>query len=237
MEKIFRQNVLKAITFSYDDGVTQDIHLIELLNKYGLKATFNLCSGLLGRPGLASRSGRRTARYKVAPEQVREVYAGHEVAVHTLTHPHIASLPPDEILRQVEEDRLALEGLVGYPVVGMAYPYGESAGVAELLRDRTPIRYARTIERADSFALQEDLLHLRPTAFHLEFDRLDALADEFLAMEPTSPQVFYIWGHAYELDEDSDYWPRLERFFSRIAGREDVFYGTNREVLLGEIAP
>lgn len=38
----------KAITFSYDDGVTQDIRLIELLDKYGLKCTFNLNSGLQG---------------------------------------------------------------------------------------------------------------------------------------------------------------------------------------------
>ena len=31
---------MKAVTFSYDDGVTQDIRLIELLNKYKLKSTF-----------------------------------------------------------------------------------------------------------------------------------------------------------------------------------------------------
>ena len=28
----------KAVTFSFDDGVTQDIRLIELLDKYGLRA-------------------------------------------------------------------------------------------------------------------------------------------------------------------------------------------------------
>ena len=39
-------NKLKAITFSYDDGVTQDIRLVELLNKYNLKSTFNLNSEL-----------------------------------------------------------------------------------------------------------------------------------------------------------------------------------------------
>jgi peptidoglycan/xylan/chitin deacetylase (PgdA/CDA1 family) len=32
----------KAITFSFDDGVLQDIRTIEILDKYGLKATFNL---------------------------------------------------------------------------------------------------------------------------------------------------------------------------------------------------
>ena len=42
---------MKAITFSYDDGVTQDQRLISLFNKYGLKGTFNLNSGLLGKPG------------------------------------------------------------------------------------------------------------------------------------------------------------------------------------------
>ena len=34
----------KAVTFSYDDGVSQDVRLIALLDKYGLKATFNLNS-------------------------------------------------------------------------------------------------------------------------------------------------------------------------------------------------
>ena len=42
---------LKAVTFSFDDGVTQDKRLIEILNKYNLKATFNLNSAYLGTNG------------------------------------------------------------------------------------------------------------------------------------------------------------------------------------------
>ena len=38
----------KAVTFSYDDGVSQDVRLIALLDKYGLKATFNLNSEMFG---------------------------------------------------------------------------------------------------------------------------------------------------------------------------------------------
>ncbi len=41
----------KAVTFSYDDGVTQDIRLIELFDKYNLKCTFNLNSELFGING------------------------------------------------------------------------------------------------------------------------------------------------------------------------------------------
>lgn len=31
--------IKKAITFSYDDGVVQDIKMVDLMAKYGIKAT------------------------------------------------------------------------------------------------------------------------------------------------------------------------------------------------------
>ena len=37
----------KAMTLSYDDGAKDDIRLIEIMQKYGLKGTFNICSGRL----------------------------------------------------------------------------------------------------------------------------------------------------------------------------------------------
>ena len=33
----------KALTFSFDDGIDSDIETLELLKKYDIKATFNLC--------------------------------------------------------------------------------------------------------------------------------------------------------------------------------------------------
>ena len=38
----FPEGKLKAVTFSYDDGVIQDIRFSEMLNKYSMKCTFNL---------------------------------------------------------------------------------------------------------------------------------------------------------------------------------------------------
>ena len=46
-----------------------------------------------------------------------------------------------------------------------------------------------------------------------------------------SPKYF-IWGHSFEFDIHDD-WDVFELFCKRIARREDVFYGTNRQVLLG----
>ena len=36
----------KALTLSYDDGVEQDIRLIDIMKKHGLKGTFNINSGM-----------------------------------------------------------------------------------------------------------------------------------------------------------------------------------------------
>jgi len=225
----------KAITFSYDDGVTQDIRLIELLNKYGLKCTFNLNSGLLGKRGIHIRGAQRISHYKVHPEDVKTVYEGHEVAVHTLTHPNLARCEDAEVIRQVETDRLKLSELVGYEVEGMAYPYGYTADggrVAELIRQHTGVRYSRTVALTGGFDPQEDLFLFNPTAYHLDFEKLMQLGAEFVELQPDTPKVFYIWGHAYEMDYSTDYWAKLEEFCRLISHKDDIFYGTNKEILL-----
>lgn len=223
----------KAVTFSYDDGITQDIRLIELLNRYGLKCTFNLNSGLLGKPGILWREEQHISHYKIHPSDVKSVYEGHEVAVHTLTHPSLPGKDEEFIIRQVEDDRIALSELVGYEVVGMAYPCGPNDDrCASIIREHTGVKYARTVTDTDSFAPQTYLHRFNPNAYHLNFDRLDALTDRFLSEESDEPQIFYVWGHAYEMDYRPDYWVRLEDFFRRIAGHEDIFYGTNAEILL-----
>ena len=227
---------MKAITFSYDDGVTQDKRLIEIFNKYGLKATFNLNSGLLGKNGNLVRDGVTVAHNKIAAADVRSVYAGHEIAAHTVTHPFLPTMESeDEIVRQVEEDRLALSELCGYEVVGFAYPGGginHSKRVAEIIRDRTGVRYCRTTDSTHSFAPRSDLWEFHPTVYHhVEMDEMFRLGEQFLSMQADTPQIFYIWGHAYEFDI-RDEWDRFEAFCKMIAGAKDVFYGTNKEILL-----
>ena len=163
------------------------------------------------------------------------LYEGHEVAAHTLTHPRLPDQTDDEVIRQVEEDRKNLSALVGYEVQGMAYPGGgvnNDERVAELIRAHTGVRYARTIKSTHTFDLQENLYRFNPTVYHLEWEKMEALCDQFIALQPETPQLFYVWGHSYEMDYDSSYWQRLEEFFKRIAERDDIFYGTNSDVLL-----
>ena len=230
-----QQQKKKAITFSYDDGVTQDFRLVELLNKYGLKCTFNLNSQLLAQKGTLIRNGLRIAHYKIHPDDVKSLYEGHEVAVHTLTHPNLTQLDEAEIIRQVETDRQNLSELVGYDVVGMAYPCGginNDDRVADIIRRNTGVKYCRTITTNNSFDPQENLYRFNPTAFHLDFENIMALGKAFVELKTDTPKIFYIRGHAYEMDYGADYWVQLEEFFRLISNKEDIFYGTNREVLL-----
>ena len=232
----FREQVKKkAITFSYDDGVTQVVRLIELLNKYGLKCTFNLNSELLSKKGMLIREGKRIAHYKIHTEDVKHIYEGHEVAVHTLTHPNLTQCDDKEIIRQVEADRLNLSELVEYEVVGMAYPCGgvnNDDRVAGIIKKNTGVKYSRTITTNNCFDLQENLYRFNPTAYHLDFEKMMQLGREFVEFKPKEPKVFYIWGHSYEMDYGADYWVKLEEFFKLISNKEDIFYGTNKEVLL-----
>ena len=232
----FREQIKKkAITFSYDDGVVQDIRLIELLNKYGLKCTFNLNSELLSKKGMLIREGKRIAHYKIHTEDVKHIYEGHEVAVHTLTHPNLTQCDDKEIIRQVEADRLNLSELVEYEVVGMAYPCGgvnNDDRVAGIIKENTGVKYSRTITTNNCFDLQENLYRFNPTAYHLDFEKMMQLGREFVEFKPKEPKVFYIWGHSYEMDYGADYWVKLEEFFKLISNKEDIFYGTNKEVLL-----
>lgn len=115
---------LKAVTFSYDDGVSQDVRLIALLDKYGLKATFNLNSELFGACCNLTVKGETVTHNILSAEESKKLYTGHEVAVHTLTHPNLTTLPDEEVIRQVKTDRENLSELFGYEVYGMAYPCG-----------------------------------------------------------------------------------------------------------------
>jgi peptidoglycan/xylan/chitin deacetylase (PgdA/CDA1 family) len=227
--------VLKYVTLSFDDGVTQDRRLLALLNKYGLKATFNLNSSLFGLKGGWEQNGKFLSHNKVMPSEVKDLYAGHEVAVHTLTHPNLTGEEEETIIYQVEEDRKCLSNIVGYDVCGMAYPCGgvnNDERVAAIVKEKTGVCYSRTIASTHLFDLPKNVYRLDPTVGVHEYKNLFPIAEKFLSMKPDSPQLFYIWGHSYEFDVmDEMSWERFEELCALISGKDDIFYGTNKEAL------
>lgn len=225
---MYQDNKMKALTFSYDDGVGQDERLVKIFNKYNLKCTFNLNSGIqTGANGFVKND---ISIHRMNIDKSKEVYKGHEIAVHTLTHPHLENQDEETIYNEIMQDKLNLERIYERKIRGMAYPYGTYNETVIQVAKKCGIAYARTVMDASDFDIQENLMELKSTCHHNN-KNLMRLAKEFVELKPDKPQVFYVWGHSYEFDVDNN-WKVIEEFCEYISGREDIFYGTNEEVLL-----
>lgn len=228
-------NKMKAVTFSYDDGVFQDKRLIRLFNKYNVKATFNINSGLFGKLWNLDVMEHFVPHVRFPENEIRDIYEGHEIAGHSVSHAALESLGDEEFVKELEDDRLKLSELAGYEVVGMAYPGGQgyhTEHYLDLVRNRTGFKYGRTTHSVYNFDLQTNLVRFNPSVYHLEWDKMFELAETFVDLKPETPKLFYVWGHAYELDYSEDAWEKYEEFLKLISGRNDIFYGTNKECLL-----
>ena len=87
--KAFPGGKHKVLTFSYDDGKLEDRRLVEIFNKNGLRGTFNLNTGI-DQPDI-----------RIPKDEWKDLYAGHEVAVHTCPPPTIARCPDNEIVYEI----------------------------------------------------------------------------------------------------------------------------------------
>ncbi len=215
-----------AVTTSFDDGQDSDRRIVAAFNEWGLKGTFNLNSGILGRTGIPTPDG---ARRPLDRSEVADVYRGHEVAIHTTSHPWLHRLDPSQIATEVLEDRKVLEDLVGYPVRGMAYPFGAyDARVVEILR-ALGIVYCRTCHNvAPCFPPQEPLLFGTTMHQYATGPTVPELFEQLYG-NPRYSGVFYPWGHGFEFHDRQD-WAGLERIFKPLSGKPDVWYCTNLEL-------
>ena len=217
---------MKAFTLSYDDGIESDRKFLEIINRYGLKCTFNLNSEILGTDDSWQCYDLTVKRLPL--EGIEELYAGHEIAVHGAKHLAPDSLDDEGLVKEFFQDKENLTKLFGTVPVGMAYAYGNYNDKAIEYLKSIGIRYGRTVEDSGNFDLQKDLMHFKPTCHHKNEHVLEML-DDFISMKPDKPQLFYLWGHSYEFDSENR-WDLLEDICKKIAGHDDIFYGTNREV-------
>ncbi len=219
----------KVFTMSYDDGVQQDVRLIEIMRKNGVKGTFNIGAGLFAEEGTVYPEGHVHRRMTLS--ECLKAYEGDdiEVAVHGYTHPFLESLPSPAAVMEIIEDRKGLEDAFRTIIRGMAYPFGTySDTVVDVLR-LCGIAYSRTVESHHCFNLPKDWLRMGATCHHND-PKLMALADEFLnGKAARDPWLFYLWGHAYEF-ERNDNWHVIERFLEKIGKRDDIWYATNIEI-------
>ena len=228
----------KAVTFSYDDGVTQDIRLAEIFNKYGMKGTFNINSTRFGKVGLNSTG--------LTVDEIKKniLDKGHEIAIHGVQHIAAAIASPTLCIGEVYECRKELEKLFDTIIRGMAYAdsgirYSANGNNYETVKNiltYSGIVYARSWSEAnDRFELPQDFHAWSPTAHHntpelLEWiDKFNSIGYDTVRAKLNKPALMYIYGHSYEFDKKNN-WERIEEICEKLSGKEDVWYATNIEI-------
>ncbi|MBQ7573900.1 MAG: polysaccharide deacetylase family protein [Clostridia bacterium] len=225
----FPEGKVKAITFSYDDGVRDDLVLADIINKYGIKCTFN----------------HTNTEHMTKDEVIENIISkGHEIAVHGAEHRAEGLQRPVEAIEDVLSCRKKLESEFDMIIRGMAYP---DSGIRNLLPGVTyeniksylknlDIVYARTLGGDNNlFRLPEDWYAWTPTAHHAN-PELGNYIDDFLNIDVSKlyiagrfPRLFYLWGHSYEFERNNN-WELLEDICSKLSGKDDIWYATNMEI-------
>lgn len=222
----------KAFTLSFDDGVQQDLRLLQMLERYGAKCTFNLNPGLFGKNGKVSAGGKEAEHNKLSGDRIRQVYGAQEIAGHGMYHVRLDGMDCARITKEVLACREALEKIAQHPVTGFCYAFGGCDAAVRQAVQACGISYSRTIRPSYSFQLPRDFLEWDPTC-HYRDERLFALADEFVkelaGRRFQHTKLFYVWGHSYEFEQYDD-WDRMERLLDKMVRAGGVWFATNGQI-------
>lgn len=211
----------KALTFSYDDGQIFDRRLVEIFNNYNLKATFHLNSGKL-----QDNNGKNVY---LKSEEVGELFSNHEVAVHGVKHLNLPTLSSHQMVMEIEEDRKALELMLGSMVQGMSYAFGGYNKQVIDVAKSLGIKYSRTVNSTGGFFPPADFMEWHPTCHH-DDERLMELGKSFLDVpEYVELPVMYVWGHSFEFGNNDNFYV-IEEFAKLMSGKDDIWYATNLEI-------
>lgn len=213
----FPEGKYKVLTLSYDDGKIEDRRLVSLCNQYGIKGTFNLNGGNLGKPSFITK------------EEVKDLYQGHEVACHTFSHPTLERCSKSVIVNEIIEDRKELEKLMGYAVRGFAYPNGSYHNELIEMLPSLGIEYGRIVGDTDQFSMPKNYYTWQSTCHH-NHKLLENCKQFVEAHKSQYLYLMYVWGHSYEFSMDNN-WELIESFFEKVGGRDDIWYASNIEIV------
>lgn len=198
----------KIFLLSFDDGTVYDGRFVELLNKHGVKCTFNLNSGL--EDFVWEFEGKPVRRQHLADS--RERYRGHEIASHSLHHHLLTGLDNETLLREVEEDCENLRRIFGVEELGFGVPF--TACTEREIRVIAPlVKYIRLSEFREDFSLPEDPYHIPIHGLFNQPDIYNRIYD--FSRSGLQVSLFVMAGHSYEM-EMLNQWEYMDKLLGYI---------------------
>ena len=209
----------------WDDGVVNDIKLIELLRKYNGKATFNLNPGAMPEHTAVPRwrTMQDTCWHyngfingKVGLAEMKEIYGDFQVASHGWMHKG-GSVPPEEFIKDAMDARKYLEDVFQRECLGYAWPCGDvTPQAAKLLKD-AGFLYGRTTANTDNVGVTDSPLRLDSSCHHMDRQ----FYTKFQEVKERNG-IFYFWGHSYEMLDCDGLWNQLEQKLAMLAEDPEV---------------
>jgi peptidoglycan/xylan/chitin deacetylase (PgdA/CDA1 family) len=131
VERILNNKVDDSyIVFSSDDGFKNNLDLVEVLNKYDIKACFFINPNSIGLTNNNEISKWCSNRLNFPPvefldwREISEIQnCGHEIGSHTMNHINIASSSKSQIEEEIEKSFHLIKEKCG-EVKHFAFPYG-----------------------------------------------------------------------------------------------------------------
>ena len=227
IRKLWPGGKKKAFNITYDDGVIQDLRFVLLLNKYGVKGTFNLNSQLMEQEfEWQHESGLKIKR--LSAPVARYLYDGHEIASHSLTHPDMQYLSEGQIMYEMGHDKWLLSQHFEREICGFGLPFDYYDDTIAACAQRLGFEYSRCSEETYSYAPPEDYYHWAAGTYHVQPGFAPFVEGFFHTQEELA--LCQIVGHSYDLDT-MDMWERMEDILRRVAADKDVASMTNLEIV------
>jgi hypothetical protein len=212
------------VTTSWDDGHPLDLHVADLLTKYGLHGTFYV--------PMRAQNGTMTAA------QIRELARGFEIGAHALDHVVLTRANEHQARQQIEGSKSWLEDSTGLRCLMFCPPEGKYSRRHVTMVRRAGYLGLRSVELASlDYPRPKAGLMLMPTSVqayphsavvfyknavkraafgnlwlyivHGHLTDWPDLAGSLLRRAVDDGGVFHLWGHSWELEKTGQ-WQRLD---------------------------
>lgn len=132
----------KAVAVTFDDGLLEVLeYAAPILEEYQIPATLFVATGLVSMGICGADPSFSVSRPLMGWNDIRKLHnAGWSIGSHSITHPKLALLKTEQVLKELQESRQDVEQHIGEAVDLLAYPYGTPGTVSQ--RDQKLAREA-----------------------------------------------------------------------------------------------
>lgn len=208
---------MKYFIFSIDDGTLFDKKVIDIFNKYNIKATFNLNSGLSHFVWYFNDDINKPV-YRPDLMDVANIYQGHDIASHSYSHPYMTSLSNEDIYQEVYKDISRLKEIFKKDISVFAFPFEDyDERTIDIIKDIEGIKLIRISELDSSFRFPIDRYHIKITSWDIN-ETLNLMND---FINDKEAELFVFVAHAYDF-EYGDSYSKLEELCQIVASNKDI---------------